>query len=150
VKVLLDTNIVIHREAATVVDEDIGVLFKWLDNLHYTKCIHPVTIEEIEKHGDPEVIKSFRVKLSSYNVLKTRAPMPGEVRRVVEPLDKTQNDLNDSVLINKLYCGRVELLITEDRLLLNKASLLGIADRVFCDRRLLRKSYRRKPRIGRL
>jgi len=150
VKVLLDTNIVIHREAATVVDEDIGVLFKWLDNLHYTKCIHPVTIEEIEKHGDPEVIKSFRVKLSSYNVLKTRAPMRGEVHRVVEPLDKTQNDLNDSVLINELYCGRVDLLITEDRLLLNKASLLGIADRVFCDRRLLRKSYRRKPRIGRL
>ena len=49
-KILLDTNIVIHREAATVVDEDIGVLFRWLDNLHYTKCIHAVTVEEIEKH----------------------------------------------------------------------------------------------------
>ena len=52
-RILLDTNIVIHREAATVVDEDIGILFKWLDNLHHTKCIHPVTVEEIEKHRDP-------------------------------------------------------------------------------------------------
>ena len=39
-KILLDTNIVIHREATTVVDEDIGILFRWLDNLHHIKCIH--------------------------------------------------------------------------------------------------------------
>jgi len=49
-KILLDTNIVIHREASTVVNEDIGVLFRWLDNLHHTKCIHPITVEEIAKH----------------------------------------------------------------------------------------------------
>ena len=40
-KVLLDTNIVIHREAATVVDEDIGVLFKWLDTVSYTHLTLP-------------------------------------------------------------------------------------------------------------
>ncbi|GAH65130.1 unnamed protein product [marine sediment metagenome] len=45
-RILLDTNIVIHREAATVVNEDIGILFKWLDNLHHIKCIHPMTVEE--------------------------------------------------------------------------------------------------------
>ena len=32
-KVLLDTKIVIHREAATIINEDIGILFRWLDNL---------------------------------------------------------------------------------------------------------------------
>jgi len=67
-KILLDTNIVIHREAATVVDEDIGVLFRWLDNLHYTKCIHAVTIEEIEKHDDPKVRRSLKVKLGSQRI----------------------------------------------------------------------------------
>lgn len=148
VRILLDTNIVIHREAATVIDEDIGILFKWLDNLHHTKCIHPVTIEEIEKHGDPEVIKSFRVKLASYNVLKTQAPMPDEVRRVVEPLDKTQNDRNDSLLVNELYCGRVDLLITEDKLLLNKASLLGISDRVFTIDAFLEKVTAENPELA--
>jgi len=130
-RILLDTNIVIHREASTVVDEDIGVLFKWLDNLHHTKCIHPVTIEEIEKHQDPEVRKSFEVKVANYNVLKTTAPMSETVRGILKPLDKNQNDLNDTIIINELYSGRVDALITEDKRLLNKALLLGISDRVY-------------------
>jgi predicted nucleic acid-binding protein len=131
VKILLDTNIVIHREAATVVDEDIGVLFRWLDNLHHTKCIHSVTAEELEKHEDLKVRKSLKVKLASYNVLKTKAPMSDEVRRLSEQLDKNQNDRNDTLIINELYSGRVDALITEDKKLLDKASLLGISDRVY-------------------
>jgi len=130
-RILLDTNIVIHRESSTVVDEDIGVLFKWLDNLHHTKCIHPITIEEIEKHQDPVVRKSFEVKLANYNVLKTTAPMPETVRTILEPRDKNQNDVNDTIIINELYSGRVDALITEDKQLLNKALLLGISDRVY-------------------
>jgi len=39
-RVLLDTNILIHREAATVVRRDIGRLFFWLDKLKCEKCIH--------------------------------------------------------------------------------------------------------------
>ena len=63
VRVLLDTNIVIHREAASVVREDIGVLFRWLDKLGHEKCVHPHTIDEIAKHGDPKVVRSFGAKL---------------------------------------------------------------------------------------
>ena len=33
-KVLLDTNIIIHREASKVVNQDVGTLFKWLDKCH--------------------------------------------------------------------------------------------------------------------
>ncbi len=130
-KILLDTNIIIHREATTVVDEDIGVLFKWIDNLHHTKCVHPVTVEEIEKYESLKVRKSLKVKLGNYNILKTRAPMSEAVRIVMEPIDKNQNDLNDTLIINELYCERVDVLITEDKQLLNKASLLGISDRVY-------------------
>jgi len=130
-KILLDTNIVIHREASTVIKEDIGVLFRWLDNLHHTKCIHSVTVEEIEKHQDPKVRKSFKVKLGSYNILRTRAPMSEAFRNIMEPLDKTQNDRNDTLIINELYCGRVDALITEDKQITTKAALLGISDRVY-------------------
>lgn len=130
-KVLLDTNIVIHREAATVTNEDIGVLFRWLDKLNHTKCIHPVTVEEIGKHEDPRVRKSFQVKLATYNVLKTQAPLSEKVRLVTARLDKSQNDRNDTAIINELYSGRVDALITEDKRLMNKASLLGISDKVF-------------------
>ena len=35
-KALLDTNIIIHREAGKVTNQDIGILFKWLDKVKYT------------------------------------------------------------------------------------------------------------------
>ena len=54
-KVLLDTTTIIHREASTIFNEDIGNLFRWLDKLHYEKCIHPLTLEEIKKHKDKKV-----------------------------------------------------------------------------------------------
>jgi predicted nucleic acid-binding protein len=148
VKILLDTNIVIHREAAIVVDEDIGILFRWLDNLHHTKCIHSVTAEELEKHEDPKVRKSLKIKLSNYNILKTKAPMSDEVRRISTELDKNQNDMNDTLIINELYCGRVDALITEDKKLLNKASLLGISDRVYTIDAFLEKVTAENPELA--
>jgi len=42
-RVLLDTNVLIHREAATVVRTDIRKLFFWLDRLKYEKCVHPLS-----------------------------------------------------------------------------------------------------------
>jgi predicted nucleic acid-binding protein len=147
-KILLDTNIVIHREAATVIDEDIGVLFRWLDNLHYTKYVHSVTVEEIEKHEDPKVRKSLKVKLGNYNVLKTKAPMSDTVRRILEHLDKNQNDLNDTIIINELYCGRFDALFTEDKQLLNKASLLSILDRVYTIDAFLEKVNVENPEVA--
>jgi len=148
VKILLDTNIVIHREAATVVDEDIGILFRWLDNLHHIKCIHSLTAEELEKHEDPKVRKSLEVKLASYNILKTKAPMSDKVRRISEQLDKKQNDLNDTLIINELYSGRVDALITEDKKLLNKASLLGISDLVYTIDAFLEKVTAENPGLA--
>jgi len=148
VKILLDTNIVIHREAATVVDEDIGVLFRWLDNLRHIKCIHSVTAEELEKHEDPKVRKSLKIKLSNYNILKTKAPMSDEVRRISTELDKNQNDINDTLIINELYFGRVDALITEDKKLLNKASLLGISDRVYTIDAFLEKVTAENPELA--
>ncbi len=147
-KILLDTNIVIHREAAIVVDEDIGILFRWLDNLHHTKCIHSVTAEELEKHEDPKVRKSLKIKLSNYNILKTKAPMSDEVRRISTELDKNQNDINDTLIISELYCGRVDALITEDKKLLNKASLLGISERVYTIDAFLEKVTAENPELA--
>jgi predicted nucleic acid-binding protein len=50
-RALLDTNILIHREAAVVVRQNIGLVFNWLDRLDYEKCVHPVSVEEIEQHA---------------------------------------------------------------------------------------------------
>ncbi len=147
-KILLDTNIVIHREASTVVNEDIGVLFRWLDNLHHTKCIHAVTVEEVGKHQDPRIRKALEVKLGNYNVLKTKAPLAEAARAVAEQMDKGQNDTNDTAIINELYCGRVDALITEDKKLLKKGVLLGIADRVYTIDAFLEKVTAENPDLA--
>jgi predicted nucleic acid-binding protein len=147
-KVLLDTNIVIHREAATVIKEDIGVLFRWLDNLHHTKCIHPVTVEELSKYEDPKTLRSLGLKLSSYNILKTEAPIADRVRGVGDQLDENQNDRNDTLIINELFSGRVDALISEDKKILQKASLLGLADRVYTIDGFLEKVTAENPALA--
>jgi predicted nucleic acid-binding protein len=147
-KVLLDTNIVIYREGVTVVKEDIGILFRWLDNLHHIKCIHPLTAQELEKHEDPKVRKTLKIKLGNYNILKTKAPISDQVRKISEQLDENQRDLNDTLIINELYSARVDVLITEDRKLINKASLLGIVDRVYTVDTFLEKVTVENPNLA--
>ncbi|MBX3042811.1 MAG: hypothetical protein KIT33_12920 [Candidatus Kapabacteria bacterium] len=130
-KVLLDTNIIIHREASRVFNVDIGVLFRWIDKGKYTKCVHPITIEEIEKNSNKETVDTLSVKLKSYEILKTTTPLRPQVIVVSETLDVNQNDRNDTILLNEIYSERIDFLITEDKKIHKKAELLGIDDRVF-------------------
>lgn len=146
-KTLLDTNIIIHRETPTTVEPNIGILFKWFDELKYIKCVHPVTIEEINKHKDPKTVKSFNVKLTSYTILKTVAPLSPSVASICSKLDKEENDHNDTVLLNELINNRVDLLITEDKRIFEKALLLGISDRVFTIDSFLEKAIAENPQL---
>ena len=129
-KTLLDTNIIIHREAGTVVKEEIGVLFSWLDRLHHSKCIHPLTITEIRKHKDPKVVASLDIKLKNYIDLKTEAPESPEIQKLRQN-DKGENDNIDTSLLKEVFAKRVDYFITEDRRIHEKARLLGVGDRVF-------------------
>src|SRR5882672_10883854 len=119
-KVLLDTNIVIHREASRVVVEEIGILFRWLDRLHYEKYLHPVTIQEINKLKSNETRSAFDIKLTSYVLLNVVSSLHPDVVRICSPLDRNENDSNDTLLINEVYNGRVDILITEDKKLQHK------------------------------
>jgi len=62
-KVLLDTNIIIHREANKIYNLEIGQLFNWIDKLKYDKYIHPLTIEELNRYKDSESLKTITLKL---------------------------------------------------------------------------------------
>lgn len=130
-RVLLDTNIIIHREAQKVKHPDIGILFNWLDKLKYSKCVHPITVEELKKHLDPAIVRSISIKVSNYNTLKTQAPFTGEIKRVSELFDKNENDISDSQILGEVYSGRVDCLISEDKKIHHKASVLGISEKVF-------------------
>jgi predicted nucleic acid-binding protein len=130
-RVLLDTNIIIHRESNKAAVETIGVLFNWLDKLHYTKCIHPLSQQEIEKFRDKEIVRAITIKSGTYNTLKTEAPETEIIGKVREQFDKNENDAIDTSLLKEVYAGRVDILITEDRKMHHKARYLGIGDKVF-------------------
>jgi len=130
-KVLLDTNIIIHRETDRIINEDIGKLFNWLDKIKADKYIHPVTEREINKLEDKQQKKTFNIKLESYTKLVTREKLDDKVIDISEKYDKSENDINDTLLLNEIYIGTVDYLITEDKKIHKKANEFGIADKVF-------------------
>jgi predicted nucleic acid-binding protein len=144
-KALLDTNIIIHREAGKVVNQDIGILFKWLDKAGYQKCIHPVTIAEVNKNSNSGTVATFNIKMDSYEQLLTVAPMSPLVEAISNKHDVNDNDKNDSILLNEVYNYRVDILISEDKKIHTKADEIGISDRVFKINAFLEKVYAENP-----
>lgn len=124
-RILLDTNIVIHRENKRVSNYSIGHLFRWIDRLKHEKVIHPYTISEIQKYRDPETQEAISVKLESYEVLKTvHQPDAVFLAQIAQP-EKNENDHIDNCLLYEVALDHVDIFITEDRRLRNKAVPLG-------------------------
>jgi len=146
-KALLDTNIIIGREANKIVNQDIGTLFKWLDKAKYTKCIHPITVEEINRNPNKATVDAFNVKLESYDLLKTIAPFDDFITKVSTKYDSTLNDKNDTLLLNELYKDRVDILISEDKKIHKKAEALGISESVFTIDSFLEKIVSEHPEL---
>jgi predicted nucleic acid-binding protein len=146
-RALLDTNIIIHRETGKILNENIGTLFQWLDKMQYIKNVHPVTVEELKRHTDNEVVRTMGIKLDSYQLLKTVAPVHENVKKTSDKIDTTGNDKNDTLLLNEVYCSRVDLLITEDKKIHQKAKALGIEDKVFRIDSFIEKAISENPTL---
>ncbi len=145
-RVLLDSNIIIHREASRVINEDIGSLFNWLDRLHYEKCVHPLTLEEISKYQNEDVVKTITIKIKNYDQLKTESPESDEITSI-RANDTTRNDFIDTSLVKEVFNGRVDFLITEDRGIHRKAAILQISERIFTIDSFLEKVLAENPAL---
>lgn len=107
------------------------MVFNWLDKLHHTKCVHPLTANELNRNINADTAKTMQLKLANYHVLKTEAPLHQKVKDVGAVIDATPNDFDDTKLLNEVFNGRVDILISEDKKVHTKAAMLGIAERVF-------------------
>ena len=144
-KVLLDTNVIIHREAFKTSHIAIGQLFRWLDQLKYTKCIHPITGDELRSHANVDTVRSMGIKLEAYHDLKTAAPVTPLIQHFLDNADKTPNDRNDSLLLNEIVQNRVDIFITEDRNIHRKAAAIGCSDRVYTISNFVEKTVAEHP-----
>jgi len=146
-KALLDTNIIIHREASKVINQDIGILYRWLERAKYTKCVHSLSIAEIEKYQNQQTVETFQIKLDSYEKIEIPSPLQEEVKAISNKRDVNQNDINDTLLLNEVFIGRVDILVTEDKKIHKKATELGIEDKVFTIDSFLEKTFAEHPEL---
>lgn len=146
-KVLLDTNIIIHREASKIINQDIGILFNWLDKLKYEKFIHPATIEELNRNKDPQTVATMAIKIASYNLIRNLAPTSQIIEQVSKQIDTVANDINDTRILNEVFSERVDILISEDKKIHTKALLLGISEKVFKIDQFLEKVTAENPSL---
>lgn len=146
-KVLLDTNIIIHREADRIYNLDIGQLFNWLDKLKYDKYIHPLTVEELNRYKDQNTLNTMNIKIESYNLLKYQAPLSEKIKQVSKQIDNLDNDINDTQILNEVYENRVDILISEDKKIHKKAKLLDIGEKVFRIQEFLEKVTAENPEL---
>ncbi len=144
-KALLDTNILIEREKSIPGSSDIGKLFRWLEKMGYERCVHQLSIEEISRYHDRRVVESFKVKLESYTILQTVAPLHADLAAMFSSEDNTENKQNDTRLLNEIYQGRCSILLTEDRGLIHKARRIGIAEKVYTAESFLEYVVAEKP-----
>ncbi len=146
-KVLLDTNIIIHREASKIINQDIGVLFNWIDKLKYEKFIHPATVEELNRNKDPQTVATMAIKVASYNLIRNLAPTSQVLEQISKQIDTVANDENDTKILNEVFCDRVDILISEDKKIHTKALLLGISEKVFKIDQFLEKVTAENPNL---
>lgn len=129
-RILLDTNIIIHREASKVHINEIGVLFRWLDTLGYEKWVHHLSIKEIETYKDVDVVNTMIAKIQNYNI-HTHDSDDDEKIIELRKDDKNLNDEIDTSILKEIYTDRFDILITQDKNIFRKSAKLGIDSKVF-------------------
>ncbi len=144
-RILLDTNIIIHREASRVVRLDTGLLFNWLDRLKYDKIIHPITRIEIERLPLGSNRDTMLAKLDAYQTIIIPSALHPDVQAVSSKYDTAENDISDTQLLNEIFTGRADILVSEDRKISTKAQILGIKHKVFTITELTEKLTAENP-----
>src|SRR5690625_7994263 len=109
-RVLLDTNILIHRETGFPISDDIGRLFYWLDKTKAEKIIHPKSKWESEQYSDENVKKSFSIKLENYSLLKITIPLDEIIKSEITHQDKSVNNEIVKILLFEVFRVRYDML----------------------------------------
>jgi rRNA-processing protein FCF1/uncharacterized protein YfkK (UPF0435 family) len=130
-RVLLDTNIFIHRETDHIISDDLQQLLSVLNKIKAELLIHPLSLGEIKRDKDTRRKAIMLSKIGAYPLLEM-PPVPKEnpeFFNIIEQKDDA-HDLVDNHILYAVYKDSVDFLVTEDRDIHKKAIKLGIDNRV--------------------
>jgi predicted nucleic acid-binding protein len=130
-RVLIDTNIFIHRENDHIISYDLQQLLSVLNKLKTELLIHPLSLEEIKRDQDTRRQAVMLSKVGAYPLLEM-PPVPGEDHKFFNIIERKDDahDLIDNHILYTVYKDAVDFLVTEDRDIHKKAIKLGIDNRV--------------------
>lgn len=131
-KILLDTNIVVYRESDNSSKDGLGQLYRLIDNnIQMQKYINPTIKSEILQNLSGSKRDLMINRLESYNMLENSSKcICEELKEKFGEIDKLPNDINDSLILNDIFTGKADLLITDDKQIKRKANELGIVAKV--------------------
>lgn len=137
--VLLDTNIVIHRESNNNVSYEVVKLFKILDELKINKIVDNSILNELEKYADKLVKESMKMKINAYEIISSLKVDDSNFEHIISKYSLDENSKIDNQILFQVYSGRVNYLITNDKGILRKAKDLYMGDCVFSTYDFLKK-----------
>ena len=126
--VLLDTNIVIHRESSNSIAYEVIQLYKSLDKLKANKYIVEDIKEEIKKYKDKNVVNNMLAKIESYYCLETKDIKDPFFINITSRFSNDDNSRIDNLFLYQIYIGRVDFFVTDDKGILQKAKELLLDD----------------------
>lgn len=143
--VLLDTNIVIHRESSNNIAFEVIQLYKSLDKLKANKYVLEDIKHEIKKYKDKSVVSNMLEKLEAYNCLDSLNIEDTNFISVVSKYSNNENSKIDNKFLYQVYKGRVDYLVTDDKGILTKAKELYLDDCVMSSSDFLSLVEKRYP-----
>lgn len=132
--VLVDTNILIHRESDAIVPPDLRELERAINEEGHRILTHPASVGEMRQDPNDERRVQAESRVETYPVLSyppSPSPNDTEFRDAIPEAPPDSNDRIDNMLLFAVYTEAVDFLITEDGGIHRKALELGIEDRVF-------------------
>ncbi|RLG23423.1 hypothetical protein DRN85_09380 [Methanosarcinales archaeon] len=130
-RILIDTNIFIYREDDHVLSSDLQNILRILNLLKVEILVHPKSIEEIRKDRNEDRKKIMLSKIRTYPLLES-PPDPSRDNSFLSFVGDSSkpNDYIDNAILYAVYTDAIDFLITEDKGIHNKATRLGIKERV--------------------
>jgi len=129
-KILFDTNILIHIQDPKELSPNLQSLLKIIREHGHQEYIHPASIKDIENDSDVGRRKITLSKLRGYPILPSPPKPDNEFTKLVGT-PTNPHDENDNHILFSLKKNLVDFLITEDKGIRKKAIVANLDDRVF-------------------
>jgi rRNA-processing protein FCF1 len=130
-RILLDTNVLILREADKILDEETQTLMRSLASSKVETLVHPASIRDLKNDLDLVRQKKMLSKIAAYPMLES-PPDPKDDGTYLSEigLGSGVSPSVDDYILYAVYRNAVVFLVTEDRGIHRKARRLGIDERV--------------------